>query len=158
MSEPGYTQTDEKFLKLDTEAMQHNAVAQDRRLPPQPAAVHGTSEVAQTALAVLALVAAGKTDHPATIRGVQFLIENQKESGTWKNEQLEFCSNKVDEDCVNAFSSDSDQSENEPVIYSFCQYKKAQERNRSFPKEAAFFSKVRSAVPKLKIFSPDFEK
>ncbi|MCL2347064.1 MAG: hypothetical protein FWC50_02265 [Planctomycetaceae bacterium] len=116
---------------------------------------YGTSEVAQTALAVLALVAAGKTDHPATVRGVQFLVENQKDDGTWKNERLELCSNEIS---ANTFSPGFDQPENEPVIYSFCQYKKAQEQDKAFSKKAAFFSNVRSAVPKLRIFCPDLEK
>ena len=115
---------------------------------------YGTSEVAQTALAVLALVAAGKTDHPATLQGIQFLIENQEKDKTRENRPLEWSSEEVDEGGMD-ISPDDDPQENELVIYSFCQYKKAQERNRTFSKEMAFFSNIRSAVPKLKIFSPD---
>ncbi len=45
-----------------------------------------SSTASQTAWALLALMAAGKVDHPAVARGVAYLAENQNESGLW-NEQ-----------------------------------------------------------------------
>lgn len=42
----------------------------------------------QTAWAVLALLATGNADHEATRRGVNFLVESQRESGGWCDETL----------------------------------------------------------------------
>lgn len=43
----------------------------------------GRPTASQTAWAVMGLLAAGQKDHPATARGVRFLIENQREDGSW---------------------------------------------------------------------------
>jgi len=43
----------------------------------------GSSTASQTAWALLGLLSAGEADHPATARGVAWLIENQTEDGTW---------------------------------------------------------------------------
>lgn len=41
------------------------------------------STPAQTAWAVLALMAAGEVDHPSVVRGVQYLTDTQTEGGLW---------------------------------------------------------------------------
>ena len=43
----------------------------------------GPSTASQTAWALLGLIAAGETGHPATRRGVEYLIETQNEDGSW---------------------------------------------------------------------------
>jgi squalene-hopene/tetraprenyl-beta-curcumene cyclase len=43
----------------------------------------GTSTASQTAWALLGLLAAGEGDHLATTRGVDWLVRNQSEDGTW---------------------------------------------------------------------------
>ena len=43
----------------------------------------GVSTASQTAWAIIALVAAGCADHPATHRGIQFLLRTQKPEGDW---------------------------------------------------------------------------
>ncbi len=43
----------------------------------------GPSTASQTAWALLALIAAGEVDHPATRRGVGFLVNSQTETGGW---------------------------------------------------------------------------
>jgi len=43
----------------------------------------GPSTASQTAWALLGLIAAGEVDHPATARGISYLIETQKEGGGW---------------------------------------------------------------------------
>jgi squalene-hopene/tetraprenyl-beta-curcumene cyclase len=43
----------------------------------------GASTASQTGWALLALLAAGEHDHPATGRGVGFLVETMTEDGTW---------------------------------------------------------------------------
>ena len=43
----------------------------------------GPSTASQTAWAILALVAAGEGDHPATQRGVQYLLATQQPDGQW---------------------------------------------------------------------------
>ena len=43
----------------------------------------GPSTASQTAWALLGLLAAGEADHPATRRGVEYLIETQQEDGGW---------------------------------------------------------------------------
>jgi squalene-hopene/tetraprenyl-beta-curcumene cyclase len=43
----------------------------------------GTSTASQTAWALLALLAAGERDHPATARGISWLAGHQTEDGTW---------------------------------------------------------------------------
>ena len=43
----------------------------------------GPSTASQTAWALLGLIAAGEVDHPATARGISYLIETQKEDGGW---------------------------------------------------------------------------
>ena len=43
----------------------------------------GPSTASQTSWALLALLVAGEVDHPATQRGVAFLINTQQEDGTW---------------------------------------------------------------------------
>jgi squalene-hopene/tetraprenyl-beta-curcumene cyclase len=44
------------------------------------------SSVSQTSWATLALMAAGQVDHPATQRGIRYLLQTQAENGLW-NEQ-----------------------------------------------------------------------
>jgi squalene-hopene/tetraprenyl-beta-curcumene cyclase len=41
----------------------------------------------QTAWAILGLVAAGRTDHPAVRRGIQFLLDSQDDEGGWGEHQ-----------------------------------------------------------------------
>ena len=43
----------------------------------------GNPTASQTAWAVLGLLAAGRADHPAVRRGIQFLVDNQLDDGTW---------------------------------------------------------------------------
>ena len=43
----------------------------------------GAPTASQTAWAVLGLLAAGMHDHPAVARGVQFLVDQQRDDGTW---------------------------------------------------------------------------
>ena len=43
----------------------------------------GPSTASQTAWALLTLLAADEGDHPATVRGVTYLLETQREDGTW---------------------------------------------------------------------------
>ena len=44
----------------------------------------GQSTASQTAWAIMALVAAGDADHPATHRGVEFLLRTQQADGHWE--------------------------------------------------------------------------
>ncbi|MFQ5860779.1 MAG: squalene--hopene cyclase [Dehalococcoidia bacterium] len=44
----------------------------------------GPSTASQTAWALLALIAAGEVNHPATHRGIQYLVETQQSSGSWE--------------------------------------------------------------------------
>jgi len=46
----------------------------------------GPSTASQSAWALLALLAAGEYDHPATARGVDYLIRTQREDGGWDEE------------------------------------------------------------------------
>jgi len=48
----------------------------------------GPSTASQTAWALLGLIAAGEVDHPATARGISYLIETQKEDGGWIRPRL----------------------------------------------------------------------
>ncbi|MCD6136093.1 squalene--hopene cyclase, partial [Candidatus Bipolaricaulota bacterium] len=43
----------------------------------------GPSTPSQTAWALLGLIAAGEIDHPATLGGIQYLIDTQREDGGW---------------------------------------------------------------------------
>ena len=43
----------------------------------------GPSTASQTAWAIIALVAAGRTNHPTTRRGVEFLLDTQRPDGQW---------------------------------------------------------------------------
>jgi squalene-hopene/tetraprenyl-beta-curcumene cyclase len=43
----------------------------------------GTTTASQTAWAISGLVAAGLHDHPAVLRGIRYLLENQRSDGTW---------------------------------------------------------------------------
>ena len=43
----------------------------------------GPSTPSQTAWALMALIAAGEAQHEATARGIRYLIERQREDGTW---------------------------------------------------------------------------
>ena len=48
----------------------------------------GTPTASQTAWAVLGLLAAGLEEHPATIRGIRYLIRTQRQDGTWNEPQF----------------------------------------------------------------------
>ncbi len=48
----------------------------------------GDSTASQTAWALLGLLAADEADHPATRRGIEFLMNSQTESGGWAEEQF----------------------------------------------------------------------
>jgi squalene-hopene/tetraprenyl-beta-curcumene cyclase len=43
----------------------------------------GPATASQTAWAVLGLLAAGREDHPATARGIRWLLNHQRDDGTW---------------------------------------------------------------------------
>jgi squalene-hopene/tetraprenyl-beta-curcumene cyclase len=45
------------------------------------------STASQTAWAVLGLMAAGEVDHPATERGIGYLMDHQGADGTWPEER-----------------------------------------------------------------------
>jgi len=45
---------------------------------------HGHSTASQTAWALLGLLAAGERDHPATARGIAWLVDHQTPQGTWE--------------------------------------------------------------------------
>lgn len=44
----------------------------------------GEPTASQTAWAVMGLIAAGKAEHPATLRGIRFLVNRQRSDGTWE--------------------------------------------------------------------------
>jgi squalene-hopene/tetraprenyl-beta-curcumene cyclase len=48
----------------------------------------GPPTASQTAWAVLGLLAAGRQDHPAVLRGVRFLVEAQQADGTWHESEF----------------------------------------------------------------------
>ncbi len=48
---------------------------------------HAPSTPSQTAWALLGLMAAGQTDHPAVERGIAYLMETQGADGTWSEER-----------------------------------------------------------------------
>lgn len=48
----------------------------------------GVSTPSQTAWALLGLLAVGKYDHPATQRGVQWLLDYQENDGSWSEEEF----------------------------------------------------------------------
>ena len=48
----------------------------------------GPATASQTAWAVSGLIAAGLEHHPAVIRGIQFLIDQQNEDGTWDEPEV----------------------------------------------------------------------
>ncbi|RMF93445.1 MAG: hypothetical protein D6741_13625, partial [Planctomycetota bacterium] len=48
----------------------------------------GPSTASQTAWAVLGLIAAGLADHPATVRGVRFLLDRQNADGSWSETEF----------------------------------------------------------------------
>lgn len=52
----------------------------------QPKGLGAPSTPAQTAWALLGLMAAGRVDHPAVERGIQHLIKTQKSDGTWEED------------------------------------------------------------------------
>jgi squalene-hopene/tetraprenyl-beta-curcumene cyclase len=45
---------------------------------------------AQTAWAILGLVAAGRSDHPTVRRGIEFLLESQRDNGGWVDKKTVF--------------------------------------------------------------------
>jgi squalene-hopene/tetraprenyl-beta-curcumene cyclase len=51
----------------------------------------GESTASQTSWALMALLAAGEDDHPATYRGVAYLVSAQREDGTWDEPQFTGC-------------------------------------------------------------------
>ena len=48
----------------------------------------GTATASQTAWALLGLLAAGREQHPAVVRGVRYLINTQEEDGTWEEPEF----------------------------------------------------------------------
>ncbi len=48
----------------------------------------GPVTASQTAWAVMGLLAAGLHDHPATMRGIRYLIERQRDDGTWEEPEF----------------------------------------------------------------------
>jgi squalene-hopene/tetraprenyl-beta-curcumene cyclase len=56
--------------------------------PDQPRGENRASTPSQTAWALLALMAAGESKHPAVARGVAFLLANQKPHGLWDEEEF----------------------------------------------------------------------
>jgi squalene-hopene/tetraprenyl-beta-curcumene cyclase len=48
----------------------------------------GPATASQTAWAVLGLLAAGMEEHPATIRGIRYLLRTQRRDGTWNETQF----------------------------------------------------------------------
>jgi squalene-hopene/tetraprenyl-beta-curcumene cyclase len=48
----------------------------------------GPATPSQTAWAVMGLMAAGRRDHPAVRRGIQFLIDRQQSDGVWKEKEF----------------------------------------------------------------------
>jgi squalene-hopene/tetraprenyl-beta-curcumene cyclase len=48
----------------------------------------GATTASQTAWAVLGLIAAGWREHPAVLRGVRYLIENQNDDGAWSETEF----------------------------------------------------------------------
>ncbi len=48
----------------------------------------GVTTASQTAWAVNGLIAAGRADSSAVVRGIEFLLRNQKEDGTWDEPQF----------------------------------------------------------------------
>ncbi|MDA1215877.1 MAG: squalene--hopene cyclase, partial [Chloroflexi bacterium] len=51
----------------------------------------GDSTASQTSWALIALLAAGEADHPATQRGIAYLTSAQREDGTWDEPQFTGC-------------------------------------------------------------------
>ena len=51
----------------------------------------GESTASQTSWALIALLAAGERDHPATHRGIAYLVSTQREDGTWDEPQFTGC-------------------------------------------------------------------
>ena len=60
----------------------------DSYYPGQPKGEGSASTPAQTAWALLGLMAAGETDHPAVARGVEYLLETRNEKGLWDEEHF----------------------------------------------------------------------
>jgi squalene-hopene/tetraprenyl-beta-curcumene cyclase len=56
--------------------------------PDQPRGENPTSTPSQTAWALLALMAAGESKHPAVARGVSFLLTTQKSHGLWDEDEF----------------------------------------------------------------------
>ena len=48
----------------------------------------GQTTASQTAWALLGLLAAGMTDHPAVLRGVRYLVHTQSHDGSWEESQF----------------------------------------------------------------------
>ena len=48
----------------------------------------GPSTASQTAWAILGLLAAGLEDHPATVRGVRWLLRTQRQDGSWSETEF----------------------------------------------------------------------
>ena len=51
----------------------------------------GESTASQTGWALISLLAAGDVQHPATQRGIRYLVETQREDGTWDEPQFTGC-------------------------------------------------------------------
>ncbi len=51
----------------------------------------GDSTPSQTSWALIALLAAGEAHHEAVVRGVEFLLQRQRDDGTWDEDQFTGC-------------------------------------------------------------------
>jgi squalene-hopene/tetraprenyl-beta-curcumene cyclase len=84
----GVSQDDQRILRavawLEEHQNDDGGWGEDLRSYVDPEwAGHGESTASQTAWALLALLAAGRSETDAVIRGIDWLVRNQTEDGTW---------------------------------------------------------------------------
>jgi squalene-hopene/tetraprenyl-beta-curcumene cyclase len=69
---------------LEAKQSEDGGWGEDMRSYSDPAwSGRGTSTASQTAWALLALLAAGERDSEATRRGIEWLVDHQRDDGTW---------------------------------------------------------------------------